>query len=1079
MDSARTKNASLRSPISPKSFASIICLLLLVSPPLSLVAAVKAPDASPIIQEGPRIPHFTASARSYPVVLPPNYYLYINVDNPYAGSIQLVFSLTSNVEVDVYVMNQGQFSAYQSGGSTSSVYHSSGTSVASRTTLSASTEYYFVVDNDVSHSSAIIQVSVYTDPVNVYTSYSVLPAPIGIADYGVTNSAGAVHAYEVLTDGVTGIANITSLGAYNPSPPKGVDQHGSGLQLNVVLGVNTTRGEFVYWLQNFLSFHSDTNLLYYVVNVWNMTAPSANMNSAYISGAGRVYNYSSGTTFYASGTNYISYSLPYQVSMPITVSQTSDGAVVNFGYQVTESGSPIPVATTVTYDTVTITEPASVTKASIVIDGFKTNPAGLYYDAEFVFGGEGSGEHTSFTSMDATLNMIYQYSRGSFLQPRSLYEFGGNTGEAADNLQTQQSKGHFLVSTGAADFQRNYVLPGGVLIPLTLSYTVVGGAGSASPPGFTYTSWGFTSTAALTSSPTVYYLDSGTAWSITTSFPNSSSERWFSREATSGVASSVETLSITYYHQYSVSFEYTGGGPSTSPPSVTYEQSGAQQTAAIGSQVWADAGSTYSYQPTLAGSTSSERWSTPSSAGTVSTPGAVSAVYFHQYSLQFAYSITGGGTPPSGPAINSTSLGTSISLTVPPGGTAEWLDAGAQWTIPLSLPGPTGSERWLTTSANSGRVNGATSISLVYYHQYEITAGYTVVGGGAPGTPHLNSTSTGSTVSTALSEKGVSAWLDAGAPYALSNTLPGSKSSERWATEANALGTVSGPLNIEATYYHQFILGTSFAIVGGGAPPPPVLNSSAFGAALSQALTSEPLALWLDSGASWSLTNPLKGSNSTVRWYSASQFSGTVASPISVNGTFFHQYFVTISAPAAGGTVSNATGWYDNGAPVHLSASASAGWKFEMWSGTGASSYSGSSNSTAVPVHAPIMEGAIFYPGLNIFATPGGSVYYAYGSTSGSVQGSETVYVPGGTIVALSESPASFLNAFVSWSGAATGTNDTVSVSVSFPSTVEAAFGYNYVNVAVVFGVVVAVAAAMFVALRRRKKQQGLQPPLT
>jgi beta-lactamase regulating signal transducer with metallopeptidase domain len=96
-------------------------------------------------------------------------------------------------------------------------------------------------------------------------------------------------------------------------------------------------------------------------------------------------------------------------------------------------------------------------------------------------------------------------------------------------------------------------------------------------------------------------------------------------------------------------------------------------------------------------------------------------------------------------------------------------------------------------------------------------------------------------------------------------------------------------------------------------------------------------------------------------------------------------------------------------------------------------------------------------------------VSYAYGSTSGSVQGSGTIYVPIGTIVLLAESPASFLNAFVSWSGNASGTSGTASVKVNAPSSVIATFGYNYINISAIVGVVVVVAAAIVVGLRRRK----------
>ncbi len=72
---------------------------------------------------------------------------------------------------------------------------------------------------------------------------------------------------------------------------------------------------------------------------------------------------------------------------------------------------------------------------------------------------------------------------------------------------------------------------------------------------------------------------------------------------------------------------------------------------------------------------------------------------------------------------------------------------------------------------------------------------------------------------------------------------------------------------------------------------------------------------------------------------------------------FTTQYYLTMSAnPAAGGTVTPASGWQNAGATPTISAVAGAGYVFSSWSGTGTGSYSGVATSTTVTMSAPITE---------------------------------------------------------------------------------------------------------------------------
>ncbi len=99
--------------------------------------------------------------------------------------------------------------------------------------------------------------------------------------------------------------------------------------------------------------------------------------------------------------------------------------------------------------------------------------------------------------------------------------------------------------------------------------------------------------------------------------------------------------------------------------------------------------------------------------------------------------------------------------------------------------------------------------------------------------------------------------------------------------------------------------------------------------------------------------------------------SGTVTPSVHTTTAvaFTTQYYLTMSVnPAAGGTVSPASGWQNAGATPTVTATAGAGYVFSSWSGTGTGSYSGTSPSTTVTMSGPIAEIG------NFAAAPAGSV---------------------------------------------------------------------------------------------------------
>ncbi len=411
--------------------ALIILLVLMSSGPL--VAVHNPADFSRAQQ----------TYTGYSIELQPDYNLPIPI-NISAYGFQLSFSVQSNVPLDIYVMNQNQYNAFEQYGSAGYLYGFQTENISRTLSIGAPGNYYLVINNDISRSAADVNYSYGTVPVDIYTKYSGAPAPTGLADYGEEiNSAGYVVPYEIVTSGVLGQATINAIGAYNGSS---ADPYGASLQLNVMLQVNTTSAQYSYWLQDIADFITNKNEMLINDNVWNASAPASSIIGSITAGRGEVTLWQGGDQYYYGySTATTSYSLPLQLLLPLSVSSSHDSITLTFGYQV--NGGPL-----VTYDTVTITEPDSILNASIVVSGYRMTPSGNDYDAELVFGGEVNGETTTFTSMNSELMMLYRLSNGTYAPPYAAYEFGSDTAESAYNLQTVLQNGNVFVTIGSPNF---------------------------------------------------------------------------------------------------------------------------------------------------------------------------------------------------------------------------------------------------------------------------------------------------------------------------------------------------------------------------------------------------------------------------------------------------------------------------------------------------------------------------------------------------------------------------------------------------------------------------------------------------
>jgi hypothetical protein len=260
--------------------------------------------------------------------------------------------------------------------------------------------------------------------VNVHGRFYQEPAPMGIADFGI----GPSGPYEYATNDSVGIATIESLSTNSSSWGGGMS-----FQLNVNLAFNTSREQYVYWIQD-MAFISSSGIVAFENNVWNHSAPFANM-SAGVSGNGQIYPFQN-RSFYAYGCNgayppfpgnsiFLAY--PATITFNVTSSVSSSGEpTVSFAY---DDGYGL-----ITYDTVTFTDVTGLTSLSgFEVNGFNYTPTGVYYDSELILGGPGGGLNATDVQSDVRLQLEY-WNGHNYEMVSNAYNFGSDTLEGIDNV---------------------------------------------------------------------------------------------------------------------------------------------------------------------------------------------------------------------------------------------------------------------------------------------------------------------------------------------------------------------------------------------------------------------------------------------------------------------------------------------------------------------------------------------------------------------------------------------------------------------------------------------------------------------
>lgn len=394
----------------------------------------------------------------FEVDIPEAYFESVSIEAA-ASTNSIAFHVESNVTVTTALMSSSQFSSFNSteGSISDSIFIQNGTSTHGTERVPKGS-YFLVFYAYVGDANVTYSYDLY--PNSPYGAGPLLsPEPSGIASFGLYNDSGNVTPYDVRAHEVVGVADISSLLAQNATADLANSTvSGATLQLNSVLVVNEKGGsQQVYWVQDTPDFVTSALQVAYVDNVWNYSASGFLSNATITSSnGGLAYSYpQSGMTqyYYGLGLSNSSYALPLYLAIAINESLAPGrGVVVQMGAQVLRNGSES--ATPMDwFDNVTIHDP-TVSSAYFYVSGNNTTPEGSFYDTEFVFGGEGNGEATSFSQMSASMQLLYDNSsNGTLTYFPSYYGFGQDTAESADNLQVSYSgNGVAQVSPGSVNY---------------------------------------------------------------------------------------------------------------------------------------------------------------------------------------------------------------------------------------------------------------------------------------------------------------------------------------------------------------------------------------------------------------------------------------------------------------------------------------------------------------------------------------------------------------------------------------------------------------------------------------------------
>jgi len=581
---------------------------------------------------------------------------------------------------------------------------------------------------------------------------------------------------------------------------------------------------------------------------------------------------------------------------------------------------------------------------------------------------------------------------------------------------------------------------------VTFEVSTSGPTRSFDYPRVNYTSFGNKTSVLAGSSVWADFNTNYTYRGVSTHLPLT---RWYCPTSScNNVVNGTLLIKPRYIEQFLVSLNLNSIGPdrlTSTSLVVTGPLGGAQlnqSLSAPGETLWLDYNSSLAFQNVVYSQSGQSRMALHYVSTTIATaPSNVTATYVEQYPLSVSFGVAG-GTAPSGPVLNATSNGQGISLELFPGSAPSWLDAGSAYSVSSQLVGSTADERWATSTANGGVMNGPIALNLEYFHQVRIAYSYSVMGGGSINPSNVFYYYFGAQTFSPLSTSQNQIWADAGSILDVQGTFTGQSLQERWQLGSSPSTVLTSPSLLSFVYYHQVELQIAYTIPPGGLPRPPVLTGSELGSPFTSSLLSGNT-IWLDSGTPWSVSEYLQSGITGERWAATGGENGTVGQAASIQLSYVHEYYVSVSANSQAGGVTSQSEWVPNGGSLQVSATPNVNWALAGWLGGGQGSYSGRNVSAMVVVVAPLTETAEFDLGFVVHISGGGSATVSFGTSSYTVGGNPlTFYVAPGTSVALTARPGPF-ESFAGWRGVSAGNAGAVVIVPSSPVSVTAVFVVN------------------------------------
>ncbi len=275
----------------------------------------------------------------------------------------------------------------------------------------------------------------------VAPTYASAPAPMGVADLGLTNVSGKIRGSILDSSSVMGQIALTNALSVN------VDGDGPnmfGIQLNAVDTGVTVAGNASdqFWTQNFVSYTPSSGQLVFGDNVWNFSNYDAYLspNVFYATGPNGtlyapVYYYAIGPTF------YIHY--PFTLTLYLNSTVRDDRPAVYFNYTVQNSSARVSGS----FDYVVFNAaPGRLRHAYpaglFQINGVSVDPLGLPNDLELDVVGNDDGDTTTFYAIDATASIAtWSSPRHAYVAVPSAVDAGSDTGETSDGIAVSYDAG--------------------------------------------------------------------------------------------------------------------------------------------------------------------------------------------------------------------------------------------------------------------------------------------------------------------------------------------------------------------------------------------------------------------------------------------------------------------------------------------------------------------------------------------------------------------------------------------------------------------------------------------------------------